>query len=87
MKVSQVITPYSLSFICLLYPYFIYCKHVWGNNYASALEKIKIVLKHLLEPKNVPHTGSVQHHCFMPIDCQLYQILIYALLALSTIDL
>ena len=27
------------------YPYFIYCNHVWGNNYASTLEKIKIIQK------------------------------------------
>ena len=30
------------------YPYFIYCNHVWGNNYASTLEKIKIVQKRLI---------------------------------------
>ena len=30
------------------YPYFIYCNHVWGNNYASTLEKIKIIQKRLI---------------------------------------
>ena len=30
------------------YPYFIYCNHVWGNNYASTLEKIKIIQKRLV---------------------------------------
>ena len=30
------------------YQYFIYCNHVWGNNYASPLEKIKIIQKRLV---------------------------------------
>ena len=30
------------------YPYLIYCNHVWGNNYASTLEKIMIVQKRLI---------------------------------------
>ena len=30
------------------YPYLIYCNHVWGNNYASTFEKIKIIQKRLV---------------------------------------
>ena len=30
------------------YPYFIYCNHVWGNNYSSTLEKTKIIQKRLV---------------------------------------
>ena len=30
------------------YPYLIYCNHVWGNNYPTTLEKIKIIQKRLI---------------------------------------
>ena len=39
---SSVIT------LAFAYPYFIYCNHVWGNNYASTLEEIKIIQKRLI---------------------------------------
>ena len=30
------------------YPYFIYCSHVWGNNYPSCLERISLIQKKLV---------------------------------------
>ena len=44
MHRSSLITLYYT----FAYPYFIYCNHVWGNNYASPLEKIKIIQKRLV---------------------------------------
>ena len=38
---SSLITLYYT----FLYPYFIYYNHVWGNNHAPTLEKIKIIQK------------------------------------------
>ena len=40
---SSLITHYTFA-----YPYFIYCNHVWGNNYAWTLENIKIIQKRLV---------------------------------------
>ena len=41
---SSLITLYYI----FAYPYFINCNHVLGNNYASTLEKIKIIQKRLV---------------------------------------
>ena len=30
------------------YPYFMYCNHVWGNNYPTNLEKLVLVQKKLV---------------------------------------
>ena len=32
----------------IAYPYFIYCNHVWGNNYKTVLEKLMLVQKKII---------------------------------------
>ena len=41
-------SPLITLYYTFAYPYFIYCNHVWGNNYSSTLEKTKIIQKRLV---------------------------------------
>ena len=56
-------------YYAFIYPYLIYCNHIWGNTYKSTLSKLQILQKKLYVSQLGPHPELIMKLSIDKIVC------------------